>query len=60
MKYYGIFMHIIDHAGSRVPRGDTLTYLPLLARVGPLAGADKATLSILVAALILPPHFLRS
>ena len=28
------------------PRGDTLIYFPLLARVGPLAGSDKATLSI--------------
>ena len=51
MKYY---LHA-HHAGSRVfPRGDTLIYFPLLARVGPLAGADKATLSIRGSASLAP------
>ena len=36
------------------PRGDTLIYFPLLARVGPLAGADKATLSIRGSASLAP------
>ena len=36
------------------PRGDTLIYFPLLARVGPLAGADKAILSICGSASLAP------
>ena len=49
-------MHIM-RAARVFPRGDTLTtliYFPLLARFGPLAGADKAILSVRGSASLAP------